>query len=306
MADPVSNDDSTSADGIQPSASGPEDSVREWVLNYLNPVRDTSADIINKGLGPLSLEAINGSPLLYTNPQAYFAALRVNNPELFADTVSGDGGNNDLIGSVGIPDVSAYRPRTAPQNEFNLDYAPPGSLVRYDPVHPFSGDEGPSIYVTAHPAFESVAPWDPEYHTAIRIVGTDGVVDTLGGQPDPSTGNLVSVPNYLDDQKAAAIVRLPVPADQTPQQFAENLRAAAAAYGNDQPYSALPGWEHLFNGVIFPVPGSPKIPFLGIPGYNSNSYVAGVIRAAGGIPPTLPVDVPGYGKPLPFNYAPNR
>ena len=290
MADPVSNDDSTTSDGMQPSSSDPEDSAREWVLNYLNPGRDTSADIINKGLGPLSNEAISGSPLLYTDPQTYFAALRVNNPELFNDTVSGGSGSDDggeLAGSVWNPNLSPHFPRTAPQNEFNLDYAPPGSLLRYDPVHQFSGDEGPSIYVTAHPVGNIQG--FPQYHSAIRIVGTDGVVDTLGGQPSGRmSGTLLSEPDFPGDQTVGAIVRLPVPENQTPQQFADNLRAAAAAYGNNQSYVAAPDRR------------------ASTAGYNSNSYVAGVIRAAGGVPPPLPVNVPGYGKPLPVNPAPRR
>lgn len=82
--------------------------------------------------------------------------------------------------------------------------------------------------------------------------------------------------------------------------------AAAAAYEDNQLYNPFPGWEHLFNGIIFPMPGFPKMPLLGEPGYNSNSYVSGVIRAAAGVPPSLPVNVPGYGKPLPLNYAPSR
>lgn len=134
MADPVSNDDSTTSDGMQPSSSDPEDSAREWVLNYLNPVRDTSADIINKGLGPLSLEAINGSPLLYTNPDANFAPLRAGNA-LSNDTVSGSG-DSDPAGDVGSDTAT-------PVHEVVQPYTPAGSLLAGDLAH--TGAVAPSL-----------------------------------------------------------------------------------------------------------------------------------------------------------------
>ena len=66
----------------------------------------------------------------------------------------------------------------------------------------------------------------------------------------------------------------------TDTQFINSLIDAASGYHNNRPYTMVP------------LPGTAY--------YNSDSYVAGVIVAAGDTPPALPVPTPGYGKPLPI------
>ncbi len=53
--------------------------------------------------GPLSPQSINGSPLLYTNPQAYFAARDASKglAGFGGDTIAGSDGTNDIIGGAG-------------------------------------------------------------------------------------------------------------------------------------------------------------------------------------------------------------
>jgi hypothetical protein len=64
----------------------------------------------------------------------------------------------------------------------------------------------------------------------------------------------------------------------TDSQFIRALQNAANSYQNDSPYLFFPYWYY----------------------YNSNSYTAGVIIAAGGTPPSLPGAQPGYNHPLPL------
>lgn len=68
------------------------------------------------------------------------------------------------------------------------------------------------------------------------------------------------------------------PQGQTDTQFIQNFFAVAGGYRDDAPY-----WS---------------IPFG--PYFNSNSYVAGILRTAGTTPPDLPGLKPGYDKPLPL------
>lgn len=114
MADPMNDDDSSLSGGTPPYVPDVGDGGLSWDFGPPNPSSDSIDEILNKQLGPLSDEAINGSPLLYTNPQAYFAALRANNPWLFADTVSG-GGGGDPAG-----DAAAVAARA---HEFDQPYA---------------------------------------------------------------------------------------------------------------------------------------------------------------------------------------
>lgn len=72
---------------------------------------------------------------------------------------------------------------------------------------------------------------------------------------------------------------VPTPPGQTDSKFIKNLISAASSYPNNQPYVMFPG--------------------LGA-GYNSNSFTSGVISAAGGTPPALSGNTPGYSHPLPI------
>jgi len=158
-----------------------------------------------------------------------------------------------------------------------------------DPQDTRSPDQTLQFYVAVHPAAFS---GDPFFHGAIWIVNSNtysGGITTLGGQPAPaltSTGlALVGNSNFLGDlniNNNSQLLPIQVPSGQSPSQFATNLTAAAASYGNNQPYSLFPG--------ITPQTA-----------YNSNSFVSGVIQAAGGnAPGTGPFSTPGYGIPLPL------
>lgn len=65
----------------------------------------------------------------------------------------------------------------------------------------------------------------------------------------------------------------------TDTDFIKRLVAAARRYRNNLAYDPIP----IFNYQ-----------------YNSNGFVAGVIEAAGGTPPPLPVPTPGYDHPVPI------
>jgi len=52
---------------------------------------------------------------------------------------------------------------------------------------------------------------------------------------------------------------------------------------------------------FYPVKGNTRFWERG-DGYNSNSYVSGLLTAAGVGPPTLPVDTPGFDKPVPSSF----
>jgi hypothetical protein len=113
---------------------------------------------------------------------------------------------------------------------------------------------------------------------------------TLGGQPErpfPPFGNLFSSPNYPDDtsNRTPHRIRVPTPCGMTDTQFINSLIFAAGSYQNNRPYSLSPSAKNNT--------------------YNSNSYVAGVLTAAGASPPNLNIDpkrfqAPGYSLPLPL------
>jgi RHS repeat-associated protein len=159
---------------------------------------------------------------------------------------------------------------------------------------------GLAVYVGEHGAlFDS----DPLQHTAIVLrpdnpadfsgnqLFTDPNQATLGGQPgagvqNGNAPNLISFPNYPRDNPGSDchpgrlknLTLVPTPAGMTDTQFIQALISAAGSYQNNLPYA------------LFPVGAA----------YNSNSYVSGVILAAGGTPPTLPGVQPGYGHPIPL------
>ncbi len=81
--------------------------------------------------------------------------------------------------------------------------------------------------------------------------------------------------------------RLPTPPGQSDSDFIMNLNMAAARHG--------PGTGYTFPNLITGEIGR---------GYNSNSYVSGMLIAAGGKAPILRTAgtwvAPGYDNPLPF------
>ena len=119
----------------------------------------------------------------------------------------------------------------------------------------------------------------------------------------PNNGSLRFVPNLeadhpskLDRKNGKPDLReVRRPAGKSDTQFIQDLIAAAERYKDNAPYGAIPGQIQIYK------PGRPSVE-----AYNSNSFVAGVIRAAGGIPPTLPGWIPGYDKPLPIPFNSDR
>jgi hypothetical protein len=136
-------------------------------------------------------------------------------------------------------------------------------------------------------------------HTSVIIVdvGDMGTTYTdLAAGPSNSFGKVGTLfglstltPAYTGDRLADdlsgqlssnQLTPIQVPPGQTPEDFAANLTAAADTYQGGDEYDAMGGGGFL--------------------GYNSNSFAAGVIGAAGGIPPSLSATLPGYFTPLPM------
>ncbi|MGB9430062.1 MAG: RHS repeat-associated core domain-containing protein [Gammaproteobacteria bacterium] len=162
----------------------------------------------------------------------------------------------------------------------------------------YADPSGLAVYVGEHGGFFS---GDPFQHTAI-VLEPDNPADfnfpnnmyILGAQPFGGSPNLLSPfyrylqsePNYPGDSPGTTcqpgplqnLTAVPTPSGMTDTQFINALLKAANSYQNSSPY----------------------LPFPYGPYYNSNSYTAGVIIAAGGTPPPLPGIQPGYGHPLPL------
>lgn len=173
--------------------------------------------------------------------------------------------------------------------------------VGNDPVNQ-SDPSGLAVYLVGHvaggPAGYAISP--TAYHMAILLVPDNpsalgGMKSyTLGGQPSKiSGGNLVSAPNYPGDSpsNSSTLIRVPAPAGVSDTAFIRSLVSASSRYGNDLPYS-------------YPADRSGAMP-AGT--YNSNSYVSGVLQAAGATAPALPTNgrwqAPGYANPIPIPAA---
>lgn len=131
------------------------------------------------------------------------------------------------------------------------------------------------MYVTGH-RFGGIGP----YHTAIEYDDGTGRPTTLSaeGIDDKLTSN----PNRPTDIPAKNITLGTVtpPAGVSPGEYFSALRAADSQYCDCFDYDVFPG----------ALPGT---------GYNSNSYVSGLIRATGGVPSVNLGNYYGGGNPLP-------
>jgi len=163
---------------------------------------------------------------------------------------------------------------------------------------------GLKVLVGQHPAFVNNE-YNPFNHAAI-VLAPDNPADfannpifnktntaTLGAQgfgPGFNSffawfGGLKGEINYQDDcpSKLNDLTEVSTPKGMSDTEFIKALLKAAALYKN--------------NAIYDPIPTSGP---YGVLGYNSNSYVSGLIRAAGGVPPDLPGRRPGYNLLLPI------
>lgn len=165
----------------------------------------------------------------------------------------------------------------------------------------FTDPMGLAVYITGHIAAAPVGKYfplrtGPAYHMSILYSPDCGDgFGTLGGQPTKGgLGDLVSASNYPGDapEHAQYMQRVPTPPGQSDADFIMNLNMAAQRHG--------PGTNYAFPNLISGAIGG---------GYNSNSYVSGLIIAAGGKPPILRTGgawvAPGYDHPLPFPWGKN-
>ncbi len=208
---------------------------------------------------------------------------------------------------VSAPDISSCRYDVALGARISRDpIAEAGGLNLYgyvlnNPVN-WIDPLGLDVFVGEHPGVVNNS-YNPLNHAAIVLrpnnpadfannplfAATGGREATLGGQAFGGPwsafignlyGNLRSAPNYSSDDPANLKNITPVscPSGKSDSQFINDLIRAAGSYGNDQPYNPFG-----LNGA-----------------YNSNSYVSGVITAAGAVPPAFGGTKPAYNTPLPI------
>ena len=157
------------------------------------------------------------------------------------------------------------------------------------------------VQVGQHPAVYNNSN-NPYNHTAIVLrpnnpsdfanhplfASTNGASATLGAHGELGwnwTGNLLiltSAPNYSGDDPCNLndLTTVGTPKGMSDTNFINALIKASQSYNNDSQYN------------LYPIQG-------GV-GYNSNSYVSGVVIKAGGQPPQLAGVQPGYNVPLPL------
>jgi len=175
-----------------------------------------------------------------------------------------------------------------------------------DPVF-FVDPFGLEVFLAGHFAVGAVGrSFNPAYvHLSLQLIPDDpqafaGVPGfaplpggqfgtTLGGQAGIVVGrfppgNLYGIQNYAQNAPDSTPLRVAVspPCGMTDTQFISALLTAFASYGNNLRYG------------VFPSPSAGT--------YNSNSFVAGVLAAAGKRPPKLSwapfFSAPGYERPI--------
>jgi uncharacterized protein RhaS with RHS repeats len=173
------------------------------------------------------------------------------------------------------------------------------AYVANDPVNS-TDPTGEKYEVTYH----QVVRGNSSRHTAIRFTPDNqekvrnnpqfNNVDANGNRyivisAGPVSNTLVSSPNRASDlgpQEGA--VEFSIPKNRTEFSYFNDVARADANYDDGLDYDLFPAQEG--NGSIF-VPDD---------GYNSNSFVSGLLQATGVNPPEINnVNVPGYDKPVP-------
>jgi hypothetical protein len=140
-----------------------------------------------------------------------------------------------------------------------------------------------------------------QYHTLLRITPTNQEayaqdprfrnIDDQGRRyatigAGPVWGSLVSDPNRENDlEPHEPGIPISPPGGMSEDAFINMMLKADREYPDDLNYDFLP---------------HPAVPYRGVgPSYNSNSYIAGLLRAVGAGAPELPVTTPGYNLPVP-------
>ncbi|ARU58895.1 MAG: hypothetical protein MI864_14885 [Pseudomonadales bacterium] len=129
-----------------------------------------------------------------------------------------------------------------------------------------------------------------------RFVLKDGnqkLYVTFGAGPE--WGKLVSNNNRgADKTPHSAGQSLSV---KVPQKYRNEVEFIEALFVLDKQYK-----DHL-DYDLFPATVGNEVWWLADDGYNSNSFIAGLLKASGVKPiPTPPVSVPGFNKPVPSKY----
>jgi hypothetical protein len=131
-------------------------------------------------------------------------------------------------------------------------------------------------------AIRRVSPFDfgpyGEYHAFLAVNG-----ETLSGFP--VDGMLKGRKGKDELGEALMTTRLKQPSGMSEEEFDAAVLAAFEAYGNDLPYHPLGIGYHV-------IQLGPRMPPVGFGGYNSNSFVAGILLAAG----MDPADVDRLGR----------
>ena len=232
---------------------------------------------------------------------------------IFGDTVSQPVGST-AANPLRFPGQQ-YDPNIALNYNYFRDYDPAtGRYLETDPIGLRGGANlyayangdpvnlvdanGLTVYVGQHGAFY---PWVPLKHAAI-VLRPDRIQDfkndplfkgnakqaTLGGQMGGSGsstlfGALEGKENYPGDDpcKLTDLTIVKPPPGMTDSQFIKALQASANRYDDKLGYVPFP--QKFLNE-----------------GYNSNSYVSGLLKSVGAVPPDLPGTRPGYDKPIPI------
>lgn len=154
--------------------------------------------------------------------------------------------------------------------------------VTYHRVAPISSARHPAIRFT--PENQAKVENNPQF----KNTDTDGnkyVVISAG----PVSGNLVSSPNRSSDVgPQEGSVEFSVPSGQSEFQYFNSVAQADSNYNDKVDYDLFPAQEG--EGSFF----------VADDGYNSGSYVSGILGATGVEAPEIDgVNLPGYDKPVP-------